>query len=370
MKKLLCASTASLALVLASAVLAPADAADLSIAPIYTGASDPRATWTGSYVGISGGGAWGSAVVRNDDNRCRPDPADRSQRRRHRRRHRGDSTSRTGTVVLGFEGDTSAHQQEGERVRVSAQCRLQQRGEGALAFDLPRPRRLRPGQLAALCHRRRRARQCRKQHRRARAAPFRTSTGIGAGPPAAASRSSSARTGRRKSSISTSDCRTNPISIRHRAWRFRAISAYVDDHIVRVGVNYKLPWKLLDSFFKRLRSFRLPLAARRLEIDPDRHVVGRLLPAAHMLVDAGARRGGRPPAATAAGGRCGCRCSSARRRPDSPRRCRGRGHRCRRGSRRSIRDCRARGTSRAGLRQEQRVVDPGGRIAGVDLARG
>ena len=25
----------------------------------------------------------------------------------------------------------------------------------------------------------------------------------------------------------------------------------VDDHIVRVGVNYKLPWGYLDSFFKR-----------------------------------------------------------------------------------------------------------------------
>ena len=24
-----------------------------------------------------------------------------------------------------------------------------------------------------------------------------------------------------------------------------------DDHIVRVGVNYKLPWNVLDSFFKR-----------------------------------------------------------------------------------------------------------------------
>ena len=25
----------------------------------------------------------------------------------------------------------------------------------------------------------------------------------------------------------------------------------LDDHIVRVGVNYKLPWNVLDSFFKR-----------------------------------------------------------------------------------------------------------------------
>jgi hypothetical protein len=25
----------------------------------------------------------------------------------------------------------------------------------------------------------------------------------------------------------------------------------LDDHIVRVGVNYKLPWSVLDNFFKR-----------------------------------------------------------------------------------------------------------------------
>jgi len=25
---------------------------------------------------------------------------------------------------------------------------------------------------------------------------------------------------------------------------------HLDDHIVRVGVNYKLPWNILDSFFK------------------------------------------------------------------------------------------------------------------------
>ena len=25
----------------------------------------------------------------------------------------------------------------------------------------------------------------------------------------------------------------------------------LNDHIVRVGVNYKLPWNILDSFFKR-----------------------------------------------------------------------------------------------------------------------
>ena len=50
MKKSLCASTAALALVPASAMLARAFAADLSIAPIYN-APPAVATWAGSYVG-------------------------------------------------------------------------------------------------------------------------------------------------------------------------------------------------------------------------------------------------------------------------------------------------------------------------------
>src|SRR5215813_7676865 len=82
MKNSLCASTAALALVLASAMLAPAFAADLSIAPIYN-APPAVATWAGSYVGVAGGGAWGSAVARQRDRR-RPDAARQSQRRHHR----------------------------------------------------------------------------------------------------------------------------------------------------------------------------------------------------------------------------------------------------------------------------------------------
>src|SRR5262249_62187436 len=66
MKTLLCASTASLAFALASAMPMPAVAADLSIAPIYKAPPMAITTWSGAYVGLSGGGAWGSAVVRNN----------------------------------------------------------------------------------------------------------------------------------------------------------------------------------------------------------------------------------------------------------------------------------------------------------------
>src|ERR1044071_5719253 len=64
MRSSLCASTAVLALVAASALPMPAVAADLSIAPIYKAASVP--TWAGSYVGLAGGGAWGGATLRNN----------------------------------------------------------------------------------------------------------------------------------------------------------------------------------------------------------------------------------------------------------------------------------------------------------------
>lgn len=86
MKKSLCGSTAVLALVLVSAMLAPAGAADLSVAPIYKAPPPPApvTTWTGSYIGVSGGGAWGSAVVRNDNTGSDQTSARRSQRRHYR----------------------------------------------------------------------------------------------------------------------------------------------------------------------------------------------------------------------------------------------------------------------------------------------
>src|SRR6266851_7943505 len=63
--QLLSAAAASLAFVLASPMRTPVLAADLGVAPIYRPPA-PVAHWTGSYIGISGGGAWGNAEVRND----------------------------------------------------------------------------------------------------------------------------------------------------------------------------------------------------------------------------------------------------------------------------------------------------------------
>ena len=111
MSKSLCASTAALALGLASASLTPAVAADLSVAPIYKAPPTPVTTWTGSYVGVSGGGAWGSAVVRNDTTGVDQTP--------HVDLSGGiiGITSgfnvQNGNVVLGYEGDTSVTGKKG-----------------------------------------------------------------------------------------------------------------------------------------------------------------------------------------------------------------------------------------------------------------
>jgi hypothetical protein len=65
---LLAAGAAALALILAAAWPAPAVAADLSVAPMYRAvpAAPMITNWSGAYIGIEGGGAWGSAVVHSD----------------------------------------------------------------------------------------------------------------------------------------------------------------------------------------------------------------------------------------------------------------------------------------------------------------
>src|SRR5262249_37917501 len=110
MKKSLCASTAALALVVASAMLAAAFAADLNIAPIYNA---PRAvaTWAGSYVGIAGGGAWGSAVLR--DNATGVEQTPRTNLSGGIIGVTSGFNIQNGNWLLGFEGDISAANKKG-----------------------------------------------------------------------------------------------------------------------------------------------------------------------------------------------------------------------------------------------------------------
>src|SRR5262245_50932626 len=111
MRNGLCASTAASALLLASAWLTPAAAADLSVAPIYKAPPAPVVTWSGSYIGVSGGGAWGSAVVHNDTT-----GVDQTPRFDLNGALVGVTTGlqiQNGGWVVGYEGDTSATSKKG-----------------------------------------------------------------------------------------------------------------------------------------------------------------------------------------------------------------------------------------------------------------
>jgi outer membrane immunogenic protein len=105
MKKWLLGSGAVLAL------LVSASAADLSVAPIYKAPPSPVTSWTGSYIGLSGGGAWGHAKVTDDaTNRDRTRWFDISGGML------GITTGlqyQTGGLVIGYEGDTSISSKKG-----------------------------------------------------------------------------------------------------------------------------------------------------------------------------------------------------------------------------------------------------------------
>src|SRR3979411_1706780 len=118
MTKQLCVSPAAVARALASTMLAPAVAADLSIAPIYKAPpAPPVATWSGSYLGVSGGGAWGNAVVRNDLT-----GADQTPRMDLSGGIVGLTSGfniQRGPVVFGLEGDISATSKKGSAAEFS-----------------------------------------------------------------------------------------------------------------------------------------------------------------------------------------------------------------------------------------------------------
>src|SRR5947209_10891881 len=110
-RALLCASAAALACVLAPCAVAPALSADLGVAPIYRAPPAAVSTWTGSYIGLSGGGAWGNAVVHNEVTGFDQTP--------HFDLHGGiiGITSglniQNGALVYGYEGDTSITSKRG-----------------------------------------------------------------------------------------------------------------------------------------------------------------------------------------------------------------------------------------------------------------
>src|ERR1700687_162236 len=111
MRRLRCAGAAAFAWALSSAMPAPAVAADLSVAPIYKAPPAPVMTWTGSYIGVAGGGAWGSAVERNV-----PTGTDQTPHFDLSGGIIGVTSGlniQNGHLVLGYEGDTSVTSKSG-----------------------------------------------------------------------------------------------------------------------------------------------------------------------------------------------------------------------------------------------------------------
>lgn len=248
MRKSLCASTAALALVVASAMLAPAVAADLNIAPIYN-APPAVATWAGSYVGVAGGGAWGSAVLR--DNATGAEQTPRTNLSGGIFGVTAGLNIQNGHWLLGFEGDISAANKKGSTFEFPPNAAFSNevkerwlstfRGRVGYARDNWLIYATAGGALANVAN--------------SLVAPagvisdqqWHWGWTAGGGVEIKLSQDWSAKVEylyvglQDKSYFTPAPSPGFPINQR----------LHLDDHIVRVGVNYKLPWNILDSFFKR-----------------------------------------------------------------------------------------------------------------------
>jgi outer membrane immunogenic protein len=243
------ASAGSLAWILASAMLTPGVAADLSIAPIYKAPPQPLTNWGGTYVGVSGGGAWGSAVVRNQFT-----GADQTPRFDVGGGIVGATAGtnvQSGNLVLGFEGDISAATKKGTSFEFPP--------AGAFSNEV------RERWLSTF--------RGRIGYTRDNWLFYVTGGGAGAniehsvtGPLGAISETHwhwGWTAGGGVEVKITQDWSAKVeylyVGLQDKSYFNPAPSAAfpsnqsvrLDDHIVRVGVNYKLPWTVLDSFFKR-----------------------------------------------------------------------------------------------------------------------
>ena len=251
MKKSLCGSTAVLALMLVLAMLAPASAADLSVAPIYKAPPLPApvTTWTGSYIGVSGGGAWGSAVVRNDNT-----GADQTPRVDLSGGIIGITSGfnvQNGNVVLGYEGDTSITNKKGSAVEFPP--------NSAFANEV------KEHWLSTFRGRVGYSQNNWLLYATAGGALAQVENNI-TGPGGATSEkhwnwgwTAGGGVEVKFTPDWTAKVEYLYVGLQDKSYFNPAPNVafpnnqrlYVDDHIVRVGVNYKLPWSVLDSFFKR-----------------------------------------------------------------------------------------------------------------------
>jgi outer membrane immunogenic protein len=244
MKYPLCVSTAFRAMVLASAMLTPGVAADLSVAAIYQAPPAPVANWSGSYFGASGGGAWGNAVVRNDATGAdQAPPIDLG----------GGAIGITsgfniqnGGIVLGVESDTTSKKGSEFPPNAAFSHEVKERWLSTLRGRVGYAQSnwliyaTAGGALANLENTvAGPAGLVSEQH-------WHWGWTAGGGVEVKLSHDWSAKVEylylglQDKTYLSPSPSVLLPSQRTH-----------ADDHILRVGVNYKLPWSVLDSFFKR-----------------------------------------------------------------------------------------------------------------------
>jgi outer membrane immunogenic protein len=231
-------------------LLEPAFAADLSVAPIYKAPPAPVANWTGAYIGVAGGGTWGSAVVHNGAT-----GVDQTPRFDLNGAIVGVTTGlqiQSGNWVLGYEGDTSVVSKKGSAAEFPPNAGFNNEvRERWLSTFRGRVGMAQNNWLfyatggAALAN----VEQTITSPAGTQVAEQNWHWGwtAGAGVEVKISQDWSAKMEylyvglKDKSYFNPAPAVGFPINQTVRP----------DDHMLRVGVNYKLPWNVLDTFFKR-----------------------------------------------------------------------------------------------------------------------
>ena len=244
----LCRALGAATVLLALTPVSRVSAADLGVAPIYRPVA-PVTNWTGSYIGLSGGGAWGSSVVHNDLTGIDQTPSFNL---------RGGIVGYTtgynlqnGNIVYGYESDTSITSKRGSAFDFPP--------TGAFSNEVKEPwlstyrGRLGYIQNSWLFY----------------ATGGAALAGVdvsNTGPPGQLSErhwhwgwTVGGGVEMRLTPDWTAKVEYLYVGLQDKSYFNPAPSAAfasnqrvsLDDHIVRFGVNYKLPWSILDSFFKK-----------------------------------------------------------------------------------------------------------------------
>jgi len=205
------------------------------------------ATWTGSYVGVAGGGTWGSAVVRNG-----PTGIDQTPRFDLSGGIIGVTTGlniQNGNLVLGYEGDTSVASKKGSAFEFPPNAAFSNevkeswlstfRGRLGYAQDNWLFYATAGGALANLENSvSGPAGAISEKH-------WHWGFAAGGGVEVKITQDWSAKVEYLYVGLQDKSYFNPAPNLAQSNQSLRA-----DDHIVRVGVNYKLPWSVLDSFFK------------------------------------------------------------------------------------------------------------------------